>query len=222
MDKAKEVVSKFISKDGQHNTRIDEDVRAPVTEKHVHPQKHDEVTTAVDREVHQHHHQTAIQPIHDKETLPTQHTSKTVPVQKEVINKGNDDDLKAVHELDKAKYKDTEQVHDTKTTASAVGAQGTHTHHHVHQHVQPVIQKEVVQPEVVHTTIPVHEVHNEAPVHHETTTLPAKTLDEFKGSARGTHGSNVRTVNEFDGCPVAKEKGLRGDSDIKDKIHGRE
>lgn len=69
MDKAKQAVSSFISKAGGHKTTIDEDVRKPVTDKHVFPQQHEEVTTVVDREVHQHHHQTAIQPIKATETL---------------------------------------------------------------------------------------------------------------------------------------------------------
>lgn len=69
MEKAKAAVSKIISKDGKHDTVVDEDVRNPVTEQHVHPQQHEEVTTAVDREVHQHHHQTAVQPIQQQETL---------------------------------------------------------------------------------------------------------------------------------------------------------
>jgi hypothetical protein len=34
----------------------------------------------------------------------------------------------------------------------------TTVHHHVHEHVQPVINKETVQPHVVHTTIPIQYV----------------------------------------------------------------
>lgn len=68
MEKAKKAVSNFLSNGGKHKTIIDEDVRKAVTEEHIYPQQHEEITTAVDREVHQHHHQTAIQPIKAQET----------------------------------------------------------------------------------------------------------------------------------------------------------
>lgn len=69
MDKAKQAVSSFLSNDGKHKTTVDEDVRAHVTEEHVRPHRHENVTTALDKEVHQEHHHTTIQPIAHKETL---------------------------------------------------------------------------------------------------------------------------------------------------------
>lgn len=69
MDKAKQAVSNFLSKDGKHDTTIDEDVREPVVKEHVHPQQHEDVVAAVDKEVHQDHHQTVVQPVTTKETL---------------------------------------------------------------------------------------------------------------------------------------------------------
>lgn len=68
MEKAKKAVSNFLSQDGKHKTTVDEDVRKPITEEHVFPEQHEQITTAVDREVHQDHHQTVIQPIKAKET----------------------------------------------------------------------------------------------------------------------------------------------------------
>ena len=57
------------AKDGKHKTSVDQDVRGAVTEEHVHPHQHENVTTAVDKEVHQHHHQTRIQPVKHEEVL---------------------------------------------------------------------------------------------------------------------------------------------------------
>lgn len=68
MDKAKQAVSSFISKDGQHKTIVDQDTRGAITEEHVRPHRHEEVTTAVDKEIHQDHHQTIVQPIKASET----------------------------------------------------------------------------------------------------------------------------------------------------------
>lgn len=69
MEKAKAAVQDFISRDGKHKTTVDEDIRAPVTEEHIKPHQHDEVTTAVDRSVHVDHHHTTVQPVAAKETL---------------------------------------------------------------------------------------------------------------------------------------------------------
>lgn len=69
MQKAKQAAASFLSKDGKHKTTVDQDVRAAVTEEHVKPAEHENVTTAVDKEVHQDHHQTRVQPIKARETL---------------------------------------------------------------------------------------------------------------------------------------------------------
>lgn len=69
MEKAKSAVSSFLSNDGKHKTTVDEDVRGHVTHETVKPHQHESVTTAVDREVHQDHHHTTIQPIAAKEVL---------------------------------------------------------------------------------------------------------------------------------------------------------
>lgn len=69
MQKAKQAAASFLSKDGKHKTTVDQDVRSAVTEEHIKPSEHENVTTAVDREVHQDHHQTRIQPVQAKETL---------------------------------------------------------------------------------------------------------------------------------------------------------
>jgi hypothetical protein len=69
MEKAKQAVSSFLSNDGKHRTTVDEDVKPHVTQEHVMPHKHEQVTTALDKEVHQEHHHTTVQPITHKETL---------------------------------------------------------------------------------------------------------------------------------------------------------
>merc|ERR1711959_700019 len=96
-----------------------------VTEEHVKPQRHENVTKAVDREVHQDHHHTVVQPIKHKEVLH-----------------GDDKKINTHLEREAAQFKDTSTTHNTThTTSTAPVAQGEHTHHHVHEHIQPVIQK---------------------------------------------------------------------------------
>lgn len=98
---------------------------------------------------------------------------------------------------------------------------GEHTHHHVHHHIQPVIQKEVIQPEYVHTTIPVHETHHAAAIHHEVTTLPPKTLEEYQAARGGLQANSTpRIINEFDGCPSVKDKGMASGNQADNALHG--
>merc|ERR1711988_1568550 len=80
MQKAKQAAASFLSKDGKHKTTVDQDVNAAVTEEHVKPTQHENVTTAVDREVHQDHHQTRVQPVLAKETLPETSSHNVAPV----------------------------------------------------------------------------------------------------------------------------------------------
>lgn len=58
----------------------------------------------------------------------------------------------------------------------------------------------MVQPEVVHTTVPVHETHHNPAQHHGTTTLPPVSVDEFKRQGGVLEGNRERT-SEFEGCP---------------------
>jgi hypothetical protein len=77
---------------------------------------------------------------------------------------------------------------------------------HVHEEIQPVLHKEVIQPEVVHTTVPIHEVHHESAKHHGTSTLPAVSLSEFKQQGGVLEGGREKR-DHFEGCA----KGLHED-----------
>ncbi|GJC88921.1 hypothetical protein ColLi_11759 [Colletotrichum liriopes] len=209
MDKARQAVSSFISKDGHHKTSVDEDVNRAVTEEQVRPHRHEEVTTAVDKEVHQDHHHTTVQPIKDQQTLPEKHHHNVVPVTHKTIEHGNDRETKDVLDREHAKFKNTSTTHDTTHSSTAAPVvTGERVHHHVHEHIQPVIQKDTIQPHVVHTTVPVHETHHAKPVHHGSTTLPTKTLDEFTREKGSLDGPRHHKYDEFDGCPDKINKGF--------------
>jgi len=64
------------------------------------------------------------------------------------------------------------------------------------------VQKETVQPSVVHTTIPVHEVHHNEAKHHAISALPAVTMDEFKAQG-GALGDREERSDAFAGEPKA-------------------
>ncbi|EHK41454.1 hypothetical protein TRIATDRAFT_32662 [Trichoderma atroviride IMI 206040] len=209
MQKAKKVVENLTSHDGRHDTTVDEDTRRPVTEEHVRPQEHESVRTAVEKEIHRDHHHTTVQPVQDKETLPEKHTHKVLPTEHKTFEHGGNNEIEGLLQRDAAKYKDTSAVHDTKFTSSeAPVVSGERWHHHVHEHVQPVIEKETVAPKVVHTTAPVHETHQATAAHHGTKVLPPKTMEEFTGGRGSLESSGLRKTSEHEGCPTFDQRDL--------------
>jgi hypothetical protein len=176
-------------------------VNPAVQHENVTPTRHENVTTAVDREVHQDHHHTSVQPIQDREVLPEQHTHQMAGVEHRNIKHGNDDHVKQRLAAEQSQFKNTREVGSTQHTQSAgASIAGEHVHHHVHENIQPVIQKETIQPSVVHSTIPIHEVHQNEAKHHTASQLPAVTMDDFKRQGGSLTGREERT-DAFRGEP---------------------
>lgn len=62
MDAARAAIGKITGRTG-HQTDVDETVNPAVTSETVKPHRHEETTEAVDREVHQDHYHTTVQPV---------------------------------------------------------------------------------------------------------------------------------------------------------------
>ncbi len=75
--------------------------------------------------------------------------------------------------------------------------------------IQPVIQKETIQPSVVHTTVPIHEVHENEAKHHSATALPAVSMADFKKQGGSLTGREER-YDGFEGEPKAVGSSLGG------------
>jgi len=203
MDKAKAAVSGFLHKDGKHDTTVHETVNPAVQNEHITPVRHEKVQTAVDREVHQDHHHTSVQPIEDREVRAEEHSHKVAGVEHRQINHGNDSHVKERLAAEAAQFKHTKEVGSTQhSSAVAPTVAGEHVHHHVHETIQPVIHKETVQPQVVHTTIPVHEVHHNEAKHHTASALPAVSMQDFKHQG-GVLGGREERHDQFMGQPKA-------------------
>lgn len=77
---------------------------------------------------------------------------------------------------------------------------------HVHETVQPVVEKETIQPHVVHTTVPIHEVHqNPAQVHSTTTNSPV-TMEQFKEHGALGNKSQSERTESYEGCPKGERR----------------
>ncbi|KAF2996623.1 hypothetical protein E8E13_002078 [Curvularia kusanoi] len=210
MDKAKAAITDFMSKSGHHDTTVHEAVAPAVQHEVVKPHVHEEVQTAVDKEVHQDHYHRTVQPVHDREVLPEQHTAKLGAVQHREFDHRDHDTTKRNLIDEQARFKDERRVDATTHSQSAAAAiGGEHVHHHIHETIQPVVQKETIQPNVVHTTVPIHEVHHNKATHHNTTALPAMTMDEFKNKGGSLTGREER-YDAFEGVPKNIGAGTAG------------
>lgn len=156
MDAAKAAISKFTSNKGHHTT-VDETVHGGITNETVKPQRHEETTQAVDREVHQDHYHTTVQPLQDQQVLPEKHTHNQLPTENREY-RHDDGHVKQQITADLGRFQDTQKVEQTRhSNTTAPSVTGEHVHHHVHETVVPVVHKSTIQPEVVHTTVPIHE-----------------------------------------------------------------
>ncbi len=210
MDKAKAAITDFMSKSGHHDTTVHEAVAPAVQHEVVKPHLHEEVQTAVDKEVHQDHYHRTVQPVQDREVLPEQHTAKLGAVQHREFDHRDHDTTKRNLIDEQARFKDERRVDATthsQSTAAAIG--GEHVHHHIHETIQPVVQKETIQPNVVHTTVPIHEVHHNKATHHSTTALPAMTMEQFKAKGGSLTGREER-YDAFEGVPKNIGAGTAG------------
>lgn len=73
------------------------------------------------------------------------------------------------------------------------------------------MQKETIQPSVVHTTVPIHEIHENEAKHHATSALPAVSMADFKKQGGTLHGREER-YDGFEGEPRAVGGALGGSS----------
>eukprot|EP00262_Sarcandra_glabra_P013348 TRINITY_DN3678_c0_g1_i1.p1 TRINITY_DN3678_c0_g1~~TRINITY_DN3678_c0_g1_i1.p1 ORF type:complete len:306 (+),score=26.89 TRINITY_DN3678_c0_g1_i1:88-918(+) len=201
MEAARNAVNKITGNRG-HRTDVDEYVKPAVTSETIKPHRHEETTEAVDREVHQHHYHTTVQPLAHKERLPEKHTHNVAPQVEREYKHDNEADTHKRVSAELGRFQNTSTTRETThSTEAAPMVAGEHVHHHVHETVQPVVHKETIQPEVVHTTVPIHEVHHASAEHHGMSALPMKTLDEFTRSGGALTGTERHTHEEYEGAP---------------------
>jgi len=204
----------FKSSNKPDSTEVCSEVAPEVVQEHVIPQERVETVEAIDRERHIHHHQHRVQPINDAQTLETSHIIQTAP---EVLREHKEDMLpehqQKLHEQ-RTQYANQQVVDDVQRTQANLGTQvNTHEHHHIHETIQPVIQRETVQPTVIHNTVGVHERLHEAPIVHEMTELPAMTQAEFlkqkESNGPMAHGDKGHTHQFYEGAPRVGGGGSR-------------
>jgi hypothetical protein len=83
--------------------------------------------------------------------------------------------------------------------------------------VQPVIQKETIQPTTVHHTTAIHEKIHDAPIVHEATTLPTISHEDFlkqqKATGPHSHSDSNHSHQHYEGAPRVGGAGQDGTRD---------
>lgn len=121
------------------DTTVDSKVAPAVEHTHVKKTHETRQQTNVEKEKHQDHYHTTVQPVADREVLPEKHEHKQEAKHRE-LNR-DDGSAKAKAEADRAGFKSTrdERQFESKTVEPTTVEENVH--HHLHETIQPVIEK---------------------------------------------------------------------------------
>lgn len=158
----------------------DKDVTAmaPKVHERVHKTIVDENQTEIDRDHHVDHYKQKIQPLHVKKVDATTDSAGVTSHEDKVVDKRHGEETKrAIVEQD-AKVADTQDEDVTHMSVQKDDIVHDKTHHHVHERVQPVIEKDVYQTEVRHNKRVVKEDIKDEDIVEQTETLPTKEVQQ--------------------------------------------
>ena len=139
-DRTNEIAS---SGTGAKDTTVEREIAPAVEHETVKKEHETKEQTVIDRERHQHHYHTTVQPLKDQEVEATKHTHEQAATQERVIDKDNEgEQIKARVDAREGAFSDKTVEAATKEKTTDEGAVvGENVHHHLHETIQPVIQK---------------------------------------------------------------------------------
>ena len=127
------------------NTTVTEEVAPAVEHETVKKQHETQEQTVIDKEKHQDHYHTTIQPLKDQEVLPTQENEVVAEREfKDVDHR--DGGVRAKVQGREAGFEDTRVEEKSEVRTQAPMVEGEHVHHHLHETIQPVIEKGEFRP----------------------------------------------------------------------------
>ena len=178
--------------------KVDQDVQHLAAVTHETHQRHEveEVQRQREHERHVHHIQHHVQPVVDSEHSAEKVHSKIHPVTRVQETHASTDKDAALLTSVAGKHKDeyTEApLHRQVVDKGELVNESIH--HHVHNVVQPIIEKDSHEYHRIQTTIPTHVVTHEAPIVHESTQHKPVSKDEFL-SGGGSLDNKLRSVHE--------------------------
>ncbi|KAF8463081.1 hypothetical protein BDZ91DRAFT_732453 [Kalaharituber pfeilii] len=201
------IIQPVIHSERKADTEVREVVNPAITKEVVIEENREKKVTAVDRELHQDHYQTRVQPVLDKKILPEEHVHRSLPVEYKERKHHKQEEIRRALEEERSRFQSTREVLPTRhTVESGETVIGEHHHHHVYEMVQPVIEREVIHKVVTHTTVPIHERIEKDPSFHPKTIQPVMTMEEFL-RAGGTIEGRAERMDIFEGEPQVMENG---------------
>ncbi|KAI0126121.1 hypothetical protein BJ170DRAFT_460572 [Xylariales sp. AK1849] len=167
-------------------TTVHKEKAAAVVHEDVKRHEHEQVDTVVDKEVHQDHYHTTVLPVKDKKVLSAKHVYQENEAEKKIDHRDNTARKKAKQEA--ATIHDTKKVEGTTHSKEYLPTkEDEHIHHHIHETIQPVIERETIQEKIIHTTNHIHETEHLNDEYHGVTVAPAISMADFEA------GTGVQT-----------------------------
>ncbi|KAF2483184.1 hypothetical protein BDY17DRAFT_249600 [Neohortaea acidophila] len=189
------------SRNGRHNTTVHERVAPAIYHETISRHEHEELVTVIEKEFTQDHFHTSVQPITDSETAEEQHHHNNLPVEDRHFEHDDIDDRDSRLAAEREKFKDeTYHVNGEHTQNVVPTVTGERIHHHVHEIIQPIVNKMTIEPHIIHSTVLIREIHHNASKHHILSALPAVTMAEFKRQGGVLVGREERW-DSFEGEP---------------------
>jgi len=177
---------------------VDQDVQllAPVTRHIHHRHEIEELLREREHHIHQHHIQHHVQPVLESEHLAEQIHSRVVPTTTIREVHANTDKDAALMRAVAGNPKDTFTQAATDRSVIDKGEPVREiVHHHIHNIVQPIIERETLEYHRIRTTIPTTHITHEAPIVHESTAhQPIRKEDFVKGG--GVLSSTTRSIED--------------------------
>ncbi|TKA81570.1 hypothetical protein B0A55_03005 [Friedmanniomyces simplex] len=173
------------------DTRADQTVAPAVEHDTIRREHETRSRDVVEKEVHQDHYHTTVQPLQDREVQATEHKFEQAPTEYREVDKDDGAAEAGVKEKLDGFEDSVKEGGTTETKGKDETVVGEHVHHHLHEIVQPVIEKEVVKPSVTHVTNPIKETVHERAEDHGVTTASAISVDDFKHRLDGEGAKGV-------------------------------
>lgn len=131
--------SKPSSTDRNADTTVDSEVSPAVEHRHIKKQHETREQTYIDRERHQDHYHTTVQPVKETEVLPEKHDRAQETKHRNINHDNNAAREKA--SAGRAAFKNTSDQQQFESKKQEPTHEEEHVHHHLHETVQPVIEK---------------------------------------------------------------------------------
>ncbi|WFD31385.1 hypothetical protein MSPP1_002420 [Malassezia sp. CBS 17886] len=177
---------------------VDQDVQhlAPVTRHTHHRHEIEELHRDREHHVHQHHIQHHVQPVLDTEHAAEQTHARVVPATTvREVHANTDKDAALLRSVAGAPKDTFTQASVDRSVVDKGETVREVVHHHIHNVVQPIIERDTHEYHRIRTTIPTTHITHEAPIVHESTAhQPIRKEDFVKGG--GVLSSSTRSIEE--------------------------